>query len=139
MVYMKKRTPRPTVKQMKAVSYIVKDNMKPTRAMIKAGYSLVTANSPGTNLLTKPSVENMIAQALKKQGLTPDRIAEVHNKLLDSQDESIQMKAVDVGYKVHGAYDTHTTRNTFNAPVMIQITPPKDPHMALHSDIIDKQ
>lgn len=111
------------IKAMQATS--IKD------AMLQAGYSETSA-AHNQHLVTKSKEYKEYMSELEEYGITIPNIAKRHNTLLNSTDEKVAIQAVQIGYKVHGVYDKSAS-NTFNAPVMIQINPPKDPRIAPHS------
>lgn len=91
------------------------------QAMLTAGYTLTSAQH-NTDIITDSKEYKEI---IENYGITLPSIAKRHSELLQSTDEKVAVQAVQIGYKVHGVYDKSAS-NTFNAPVMIQINPPKD-------------
>jgi hypothetical protein len=128
--------PRATpIKRKRAIKALITGESNTiTDAMLRAGYTPSSA-AHNQHLITRSKEYKELAD----YGITIESVARRHKELLDSKEETIAIKAVDIGYKVSGLYDQHTTRNTFNAPVMIQITPPEAPHTALQSDIIESK
>ena len=119
-----------TPKQQEAIRGVLIDKKSVRKAMIDAGYSLNTADNPATLTTSKAFLETM-----DKLGLSDEKVITRHNELMRSENEQIAMKAVDTAYKVKGKYDTNRTRNSFNAPVMIQINPPTTKDTARNKDI----
>ena len=120
----------PTIKQKEAIKGVLIDKKSFRRAMLDAGYSKTVADNPIT---LKES--EAFQTALNTLGLSDDDVIRRHNELMRSENEQIAMKAVDTAYKVKGKYDTNRTRNSFNAPVMIQINPPTTKDTARNKDI----
>lgn len=117
----KPKTIRATPKQAEAIRGVIIDKKSVRKAMIDAGYSINTADNPMTLTTSKAFI-----QAMDSFGMTDDFLIQRHKALVNSEREEIALRAVDTAYKVRGKYNTERTRNTFNAPVLIQITPPTD-------------
>jgi hypothetical protein len=67
-------------------------------AMVEAGYSPVTANTPGKLTNSKAWKE------LMAEHLPDDLLAKKHHEFLNSKREDIGVKALDMGYKLKGSY-----------------------------------
>lgn len=123
---------KPSILQRRAIQAVMTGEAKSVaQAMRIAGYSESTARHYPKVVTNSQAWKDTI----EKYGITVDSIARRHAKLLDSNREEIAIKAVEMGYKVHGVYEKASGTN-FNAPVLIQITPPpnrKDPAIAPHS------
>lgn len=105
-----------TNKQQKAIEIMVGNGGNATQAMLQAGYSPNTANTP-SKLTKAPAVQNELQRLLKKKGITLDKalkpIADgltatkmvVHGKAEDSwvdeiPDHGIRMQASDRALKL---------------------------------------
>ena len=120
----------PSIKQKRAIQAIVTGQASTIKdAMLSAGYTITSATK-NTDLITDSAAYKEI---IENYGITLPSIAKRHSELLQSQDEKVAVQAVQIGYKVHGVYDKSAS-NTFNAPVMIQINPPKDPASKPHNE-----
>lgn len=119
-----------TTRQKRAFKKVYEENKPVAVAMREVGYTDATAKNP--HVLTKS--DGWLA-LLDKYGVSDNDLAEVHSKLLRSDNEQIQTKALDIGYKVKGKYETNSTGNTFNAPVQIVINPPTTKDMAKNKDV----
>lgn len=120
-------------RKKRAIAAIITGEAKTIKqAMEIAGYSPTSARH-NTDIITQ---SNEYKEIIENYGITLPSIAKRHSELLQSSDEKVAVQAVQIGYKVHGVYDKSAS-NTFNAPVMIQINPPKAPGIAPHSSDSD--
>lgn len=87
-------------------------------AMRESGYSPTYSNNPQELARTEE-----FQKLLAKHRVSLGDISEVHGRLLASKREDIQLRAVDIGYKVHGRYDQARTATTA-IPIQINIIPP---------------
>lgn len=118
-----KQNRKPSIKQKRAIQAIVTGQANTIRsAMLQAGYTPASANK-NTDLITKSAAYKAI---IEEYGITLPSISKRHSELLKSEDESIAIQAVNIGYKVHGVYEQSTPKNQYNAPILIQVNPPKD-------------
>lgn len=83
----------------------VKDLIKTGNATqaVKNNFDTITtdgsAREKGSTLLTRPNIQNAIAEALPD-----DLLSRKHLQFLNSEREEIGIKALDMGYKVKGFY-----------------------------------
>ena len=119
-----------TERQKAAIKGVLIDKKSVQRAMLDAGYSPNVAKNAKELTTSQAWVETM-----DKLGLSDEDLATKHSELLRSDKEEIAVRALDIGYKVRGKYDHNRAKTQFNAPVLIQISPPNDPSTALQSDI----
>ena len=132
---MTKEKRAPSIKQKRAIQAIVTGQAHTIKeAMLSAGYTLSSATK-NTDLITD---SNAYKEIIENYGITLPSIAKRHSELLQSTDEKVAVQAVQIGYKVHGVYDKSAS-NTFNAPVMIQINPPKDPRIAPYNENVSDE
>jgi hypothetical protein len=124
-----------TIRQQNAIRGVLIDKKSVQRAMLDAGFSPNVAKNAKVLTQSKAFIETV-----EKLGLSDENIVKRHNELMRSKKEEIAIKAVDLAYKVKGKYDTHVQRNQFNAPVLIQITPPQVPvsDVTIHNMATDK-
>ena len=108
-----------TYRQKKALQGIVIDKKTARQALTDAGYSQGIADNP--QMVTQ---SQGFLKLLDDMGLSDDDVATRHTQLMKSSNEQIAMKAVDTAYKVKGKYNQVSAKTQFNAPVLIQITPP---------------
>ena len=114
------------IKRKRAIKALITGESNSIKdAMLRAGYTPESA-AHNQHLITRSKEYKELAD----YGITIASVARRHKELLNSEEESIAIKAVDIGYKVTGLYDQKGTKNTFNAPVMIHITPPDAPYTA---------
>ncbi len=101
------REPSPKVK--KAFELTLKNSVNPTMTkgeiLEKAGYPASVQSNPQTVERTKSW------QMLREKYLSKDLLTKTHNKLVKSENENIQIKAVDMGYKLHNQYQEDTLGN----------------------------
>lgn len=109
-----------TTRQERAFKKVMLENKPVSVAMREVGYAAEHSSNP--HLLTR---SNGWKELMEKHGLSDEKAIRIHNKLLDSEREDIQAKALDTYYKVSGKYNNGGI--TFNEPVMIMINPPKNP------------
>lgn len=86
----------PTERQQKVLKNIVEKRGSLRQAMLDAGYSEAYATNP------KQFKETASWQQLLDEFLPDWKLTEIHRKLLDSEDENIQVRSVDLGYKIKG-------------------------------------
>ena len=110
-------------RQAEAIKGVLIDKKSVRKAMLDAGYAIDSADNA--------SIKKTKAwqKAMEEYGVSIEHTQKRHGELLRSKNEQVALKAVDISYKVHGEYDTQKSANTFNAPVLIQITPPNDPQL----------
>lgn len=87
-------------------------------AMRESGYSPSYADNP--QMLAR---REEFQKLLQENRVSIGDIALVHGRLLASKREDIQLRAVDIGYKVHGRYEQAHTANVA-VPIQINIIPP---------------
>ncbi len=78
---------KPTKQQAKAME-LIREGVKPTRAMKKAGYSKYTSTHPRENLLQAASVQSIIEQykaEYTQVGITPQYMARKAAEWLEAQ------------------------------------------------------
>lgn len=106
----------------------VKDLIKTGNATeaVKKNYPNITtdgsAREKGSRLLTKPNIQNAIAEALPD-----DLLSRKHLQFLNSEREEIGIKALDMGYKVKGSY---APDKQINLNIDAEITNPKARELA---------
>jgi hypothetical protein len=101
-------------------------------AMKESGYKPSYAKNP-QYLARTDSFRKELQRVMTDNGITLDRLTQVHSKLLDSPREDIQARAVETGYKLHGVYDKAHSGSGVQA-VQINIIPPD---MADYKDIME--
>lgn len=94
---------------------------KMSDAMRKAGYS--DSMVKNSHLVKRTDTWQ---RCLEKHGITDDYLSRKHKELIESDNENIKVKSIDMAYKVMGKYENRTG-TTFNAPVQINIAPMKPP------------
>ncbi len=99
-----------TIKQQKAIENLVGNGGNVTQAMIDAGYSPATANTP------QKLTESKGFEELREKYLPDSEVLEVHKKALEANkiisshtepdyeypDHAIRLKAAELAYKVTG-------------------------------------
>ena len=103
---------KPSLKQLNAFKNTLKNRGNLTKAMIDAGYAPVTSHNPKKNL-TNSKVWN----DLMETHISLSKLAKVHDEMLEAQklqvvnknpvmmiDNDARIKAMDLGYKLHGKY-----------------------------------
>jgi hypothetical protein len=112
-----------TLKQIKAAKILVGNGGNVTAAMIEAGYSPNTANTPGK--LTKSKAWTELVEEI----LPDDKLLKTHLEALDATkyndfsgerepDHATRLKAVDLGYKVKHKTNETAILQQFNASEM---------------------
>lgn len=122
-----KRKNMPTIKQKKAFGLIAKNKGNVGKSMREAGYAAATAKNPKVLTGSKGWVE------LRKEYLPLESLAKLHQQQLKAEkiqvvnkiagtypDNDVRLRALDLGYKVHGSY----------APDRIEITKRKFEHLS---------
>jgi hypothetical protein len=79
-----------------AQSVVLGDVLQKNELLKQAGYSKKVQENPSRVF------DSAGFKAALNRYLTVDTLLQVHASLLESQDPSIQMRAVKLGYKVHG-------------------------------------
>lgn len=87
-----------TERQKEAIENVVENGGNVSRAMLDAGYSPNTAKTP------QKLTESKAWEELMKEHLPDVSLAKVHEQLLHSEEQPIQVKALDMGYKLKGKY-----------------------------------
>lgn len=108
---------KPTPKQARAIKHVL-EGFAPQKAMLLAGYSPNTANTPSQ--LTESQAYKAI---MVKHGISDDYLANRHRELIYSKKDDISLRAVDLAYKVTGKY-ADAEKKTHSTPIFIQINPP---------------
>lgn len=87
-----------TLKQKAAIENVVENGGIVSKAMIDAGYSEKTAKTPQKLTESKAWLEIM------EEHLPDSKLAEKHEELLNHEEGNIQVKALDMAYKLKGSY-----------------------------------
>lgn len=123
----------PTIKQIKAAKAVVGNGGNVTKAMIAVGYSVNTANTP------KKLTESDGWKELMQKHLDDRKLAKKHEQLLNDDKSEIQIKALDLAYKVKGKVQdekpqaVHITNvNFFSNPDIIEATKNLDETIIKH-------
>ena len=90
--------PIPSERKKRVLNELVANRGTMKSAMIKAGYSPQYAKNP------KQFRETATWQQLLDANLPDWLLAETHTELLDSKDKNVQLRAVDLGYKIKGKH-----------------------------------
>lgn len=125
----KPKTNKPKISErIRATFRDVTVNHKPVAvAMRDNGYSLSHSTNP--HVLTRSLAWRAL---MDKHGLSDEYLALKHKQFLDSDNEQVGLRALDLAYEVKGKKSKTTNTNEFNAPVQIVInpmTPPEDPQV----------
>lgn len=88
----------PSIKQKKAFDNAVENGGNMGKAMIDAGYSPNTAKTP------QKLTNTQAWQGLMDEYLPDDSLALKHRQLLNDEESAIQVKALDMAYKLKGNY-----------------------------------
>lgn len=90
----------PTIKQKVAFQKVMESNGKKPMGEImeEVGYAPSTVNTPNVLTASKGWKE------LMEQYLPDDKLARKHDELLEHEEGNIQTKALDMAYKLKGAY-----------------------------------
>ena len=104
----------PTVKQRALVRGIVSGKSQ-TQAAIDAGYSERSAYSVGSETLKKPEVRELMQRALRRKGISEDRLAEVLDEGLRANRVISAVVGTDATGKTMDFIDVpdHATRHKF--------------------------
>jgi phage terminase small subunit len=87
-----------TIKQQRALDELAENGGNVSRAMIDAGYSEATAKTP------QKLTESVGWKELMDQHLPDDKLARKHDQLLNDEESTVQIKALDMAYKLKGSY-----------------------------------
>ena len=87
---------KPDIK--KAFRLIVSENVRKGEALRESGYS------ESTSLRPKQVTETKAWQELANKELPDDKLLIKHNQLLEDEKSEVQIKALDMAYKVKGNY-----------------------------------
>lgn len=93
----------PSIRQIKALQNLAQ-GMSKRQAMIKAGYSLSTANQ-AARVFDKKSMKNLLEtykELFEKAGINPAYIVGKFSEWLNSENEEVQLKAYDRYEKIMG-------------------------------------
>lgn len=104
-----------TVREQRLVKGVVQGKSK-RQAAIDAGYSPKSANAIAHEALRKPTVQAAFQRALKKAGITEDKLAQVMREGLDAQKViSAVVVGADANEKTQDFIDVpdHPTRHKF--------------------------
>lgn len=88
-----------TQKQIKAIKNVVENGGNKQKALLDAGYSKAVAKTP-----SKVFGSRVVGHHLEESGITKEKIHEKLSSLLESENERIQLKAVDISCKLLGMY-----------------------------------
>lgn len=88
----------PTLKQIKAIENVVENGGNVSKAMKDAGYSEATAKTPQKLTESKAWLE------LMEEHLSDQKLTEKHEAFLNSENEAVGIKALDLAYKLKGSY-----------------------------------
>lgn len=88
-----------TDKQIKAIKNVVDNGGNKQKALLDAGYSEAVAKTP-SKVFGSKVVENY----LEENGITKEKVSEKLAHLLESENERIQLKAIDMSCKLLGMY-----------------------------------
>lgn len=86
------------MKQKAAVKYIIENNSSVTAAMRAVGYSPGHARN-SSNLTKTRGFRELMAKYLPE-----DYVAQKHRSFLDDDNKQVAVKALDLSYKLRGAY-----------------------------------
>ncbi len=94
-----------TTKQHKAAKLfaenILKGNTESTGKILRrAGYSPTTADKAPVTVTKSPTFRRLLEQYLPLE-----KVVDRHSELLDDEESSIRLKAVELGYKAHGVIE----------------------------------
>ncbi|MDH4127327.1 MAG: hypothetical protein OEV44_01140 [Spirochaetota bacterium] len=87
-----------TIKQRKAVKKILENHGNVSKAMRESGYSKNTAKNPKELTESKGYLE------IFNELISDDTLSKKHRQLLEDDNAGIQIKALDLAYKVKGDY-----------------------------------
>lgn len=90
---------KPTERQKKVLKNIVENRGSMRQAMIDAGYSVEYAKNP------KQFRDTKTWQELLDEYLPDWLLLETHEELLGSEDESVKLRSVDLGYKIKARFE----------------------------------
>jgi hypothetical protein len=90
---------KPTIKQLKAFDKIMENHGNVSSAMREVGYSEATAKNP-KNLTRSQGFKEL----LDLVGLDDDSLSRKHQELLNCSDKQIELRALDMAYKLKGNY-----------------------------------
>lgn len=88
----------PTLRQKKAFKKAAENGGVVSRAMLDAGYSAMTAQDP------KKLTDSKGWKELMEIYLPDDKLGRKHDQLLNDQESNVQVKALDMAYKLKGKY-----------------------------------
>lgn len=88
----------PTIKQRRAFELVVDNGGNVSRAMRDAGYSPMTAQDP------KKLTESVGWHEILGDKLSDEKLLRKHNQLLNAKSETVQLGALDIGYKLKARY-----------------------------------
>ena len=83
------------------------------KALKAVGYSDAVVNKP-TQVTNSKSWKELMNEVL-----SDEKLSNVHDKLLASEDENIQTRALDLGYKVKGRYAENPVTNNIQIGVVM--------------------
>lgn len=89
---------RPSVRMRKAAKHLAENGGSLGEAMIAAGYSRSVADTPTKVTSTKSWKE------LMDEYLPEDLLARKHRQILESGNEQVVAKGLEMGYKLRGTY-----------------------------------
>ena len=96
---------KPTERKKKVLHHLVANGGSMKDAMVKAGYSKAYAKNP------KKFRETATWKELLDENLPDWLLTETHQQLLGSEDENIQLRATDLGYKIKSKFDPEVTEH----------------------------
>lgn len=88
----------PTIRQKKAFAKTLENGGVVSTAMIDAEYSRAMAKNP------QKLTESKGWKELMDKHLPDDRLAQKHEQLLEDEESNVQVKALDMAYKLKGSY-----------------------------------
>lgn len=88
----------PTIRQKKAFAKTLENGGVVSSAMLEADYSPAMAKNP------QKLTESLGWQELMKIYLPDDKLARKHEQLLEDDEANVQVKALDMAYKLKGSY-----------------------------------
>lgn len=87
-----------TQRQKKAFANVAENGGIVSRAMIDAGYSEQTAKTP------QKLTDSKAWHELMEEYMPDNKLALKHQQLLNDEESTIQVKALDMAYKLKGSY-----------------------------------